>query len=409
MTFAIAAIMCSVIVPTVSADTWDVTGTWFIDVEYLGIDYPEKLILTQDGTAITGVSLDLVPYNPGSHFVVYDGSVVGNDIDIYMNKGSLVVHMDGAIAADGSISGTWADEAPGTRKGTWVTTSGSAFLVDTTAPVVTINSPSDGSLVSGTVDIHGSIVEDIELSHYNIAIYPGDADFMDFSKRLEQATVSQSSGFVDQSIYQWDTTTYPNGEYLIRLAARDKAGNRDLSGSPYLGGDDSQHVIKVIVLNDKVVHGGGHMLEELKLGDKRKDWLDISFGGLVGDAGTAGLVGNWQINFHNVDDPAFDNSRFHTTEITDLNFFVGNSPTCTEAMNFYANGELNGVPGYSIIFRAGDSSDPSSYDTDTVRVQLFCSGVAVYDTHTTGEFNDESNCVGTARTGLDTGNIVIQG
>jgi len=123
--------------------------------------------------------------------------------------------------------------------------------VDITAPVVTINSPADGDFVSGTVDIFGTIVEDYELSHYNIAIYPGDADFNDFSKRLEQETVYQSSGFGNELIYSWDTTTHLNGEYLIRLAARDKAGNRDLSGSPYLGGDDSQHVIKVIVEHTK--------------------------------------------------------------------------------------------------------------------------------------------------------------
>ena len=124
-------------------------------------------------------------------------------------------------------------------------------LVDNTAPIVTIESPSNGSFVSGTVDIFGTIVEDYELSHYNIAIYNGDADFMNFSKRLEWKTQYQSSGFNNQLIYSWDTTAYPDGEYLIRLAARDKARNRNISGDPYLGGDDSQHVITVIVENDE--------------------------------------------------------------------------------------------------------------------------------------------------------------
>ena len=122
--------------------------------------------------------------------------------------------------------------------------------VDVTAPVVTIESPTDGNFVDGTVDIYGTIVEDYELSHYNISVYPGDVDFMDFSKRLEQETVYLSSSFDNQLIYQWDTTVYDDGEYLIRLAARDKAGNRDISGDPYSGGDDSQHVITVIVDND---------------------------------------------------------------------------------------------------------------------------------------------------------------
>ncbi len=159
---------------------------------------------------------------------------------------------------------------------------------------------------------------------------------------------------------------------------------------------------------DIKVHGGGHILETGGA-DKRKDWFDISFGGFIGDAEAQGLFGEWQINFHNVNNNDLDKSRFHATEITSLNLYVGNSGTCTEAMNFGANGELNGVPGYRIIFRAGDSSDPSSYDTDTVRVELFEGNNKIYDSHGGTEFPDESNCVGTARTGLDTGNIIIQG
>lgn len=123
---------------------------------------------------------------------------------------------------------------------------------DTVAPLVTIEIPDDGDIVRGVVDIYGTIVEDIELSHYNIAIYLGDADFKDFTKRLEQSTVYQSNGFVTEQIYQWDTTNYEDECYLIRLAARDKAGNRDISQDPYTGGDDSQHVIRVFVGNTGV-------------------------------------------------------------------------------------------------------------------------------------------------------------
>ncbi|MFW6110163.1 MAG: hypothetical protein ACOC6Q_01935 [Patescibacteria group bacterium] len=124
-------------------------------------------------------------------------------------------------------------------------------IVDVTAPVVTITSPEDGSCVSGNLIISGSVEENYELSHYNISVYPGDADFMDFSQRLEQQTVYRSEGFEDEEIFEWDTTEYDDGEYLIRLAARDAARNRDLSGDPYAGGDDSQHVIKVVVANNK--------------------------------------------------------------------------------------------------------------------------------------------------------------
>jgi len=107
---------------------WDVAGDYVIGVEYLGIIYPENLRLTQSGTAITGVFLNLVSPPGGSNFDVIGGSVIGNTININLDQtiGSLVVHMTGTIAPDGSMSGTWADVAPGTRTGSWSTTSGIA-------------------------------------------------------------------------------------------------------------------------------------------------------------------------------------------------------------------------------------------------------------------------------------------
>ncbi len=179
------------------------------------------------------------------HYVHEDGTVFEwglNTLNAQLADGNSYLMEDGTYylyAAGKDLAGNWAK------------TSEIQVTVDNTAPVVTINSPTDGILVSGTVDIFGSIIEKTELSHYNISIYPGDADFMDFSQRLEQKTVYQSSGFDNELIYQWDTTTYDDGEYLIRLAARDKARNRDLSGDPYLGGDDSQHVIRVFIGNTK--------------------------------------------------------------------------------------------------------------------------------------------------------------
>jgi len=119
------------------------------------------------------------------------------------------------------------------------------LTVDKTSPVVNISQPSDGDVVQGVVDIWGS-VEDENLSHYNIAIYPGGVDVWDFSQRLGQQTV-HGSEFSNQSIYQWDTTGYPDGEYQIRLAARDLAGNRDPMSSS--GDGVSTHVIVVNVNN----------------------------------------------------------------------------------------------------------------------------------------------------------------
>jgi parallel beta-helix repeat protein len=125
-------------------------------------------------------------------------------------------------------------------------------VADQTAPVVSINSPLAGKVLRGTVDIYGSLEENVAMGNYNIAIYPGDADFMVFEKRIEQKNVDPASEITNQRIFQWNTKNgkYPDGEYLIRFAARDKAGNRALvGGQEYTGGDDSQHVIKVTVDN----------------------------------------------------------------------------------------------------------------------------------------------------------------
>ncbi len=105
--------------------SWNTTGSYGINVNYLSVDYPETLVLTQSGSNITGTSLDTVP--PSSPFTVTGGSVSGNNIDIDASQGSLSIHMTGTIALNGSMSGTWADITPGTRVGTWVSTSGAAI------------------------------------------------------------------------------------------------------------------------------------------------------------------------------------------------------------------------------------------------------------------------------------------
>lgn len=106
---------------------WDVTGSWVMNVEYSGVIYPEDLVLVQSGINITGTSLALV--GGGSPWTIDSGSVVGNTINFfgyYNSSPTMRIHVTGTIADDGSMNGTWSDEAPGTRTGTWSTSSGSA-------------------------------------------------------------------------------------------------------------------------------------------------------------------------------------------------------------------------------------------------------------------------------------------
>jgi hypothetical protein len=133
--------------------------------------------------------------------------------------------------------------------------------IDNTAPIVSINAPSNGSLINGLVDIVGDVSDDTLLSHYNLSLYPGTTDLSDgdthSSARLNDpnwcttpisGTVNLSADFSGNLCTGWDTTNYTDGEYQIRLAARDAAGNRDLS-DPYNGGTSSIHVITVTIDN----------------------------------------------------------------------------------------------------------------------------------------------------------------
>jgi hypothetical protein len=117
-------------------------------------------------------------------------------------------------------------------------------------------------------------------------------------------------------------------------------------------------------------------------------------------------VGEWQVNFHNVGKAEIDGSMFHGSDISVINFYNGTTASCDSAMNMTVYGKWNQQPGYKMILRAGDAGSPGF--NDTVRVELFApSGASVYDTHWGSEFTDKSSCNGSARTGLDAGNVTI--
>jgi len=133
---------------------------------------------------------------------------------------------------------------------------------DTTAPLVEISSPVDGAVVGGLVDIVGSVTDDVKLKHYNLSLYPGTTNLSDggthSGARLNDSrwctiptsgTVSLTSDFIGNLCTNWDTTPYADGDYQIRLAARDAAGNRDIS-DPYNGNTSSVHVIGITIDND---------------------------------------------------------------------------------------------------------------------------------------------------------------
>jgi len=226
------------------------------------------------------------------------------------------------------------------------------YTVDDTAPVVTITAPADGGF-------------------YPVGTVPAGAYTI---VELNPDTVVEAG---------WSDGV---GMHTYTVNATDCAGN--------VGSDSVTYYVL-----QKYVSGGGQLIEETD--GKRKDWLVISFGGAVGDAGTSGLVGEWEVNFHNVNTDGMDKTKFHTTSIDVMNFF---ERSCGIAMNFTAIGEWQGIPGYKMTFRAQDAGEPGRQDN--VRIELFDpEGNTVYDTNWSHEFTAESDCVGTSRTPLDHGNL----
>jgi hypothetical protein len=152
------------------------------------------------------------------------------------------------------------------------------------------------------------------------------------------------------------------------------------------------------------VSGGGTMLN-LPEGGGRYDWNSISIWGWAN--GTQGSTrGSWYVTFNNTSNDLLDRARFYSRNVTEINYYAADSETCKSAVNVTAYGYLNGESGYYVILRFADG--PTRYGGDTVRVTLYdINDQVVYDSHG-GDFPDESSCVGSARTGLDYGNIAIK-
>lgn len=106
------------------------------------------------------------------------------------------------------------------------------ITTDWTAPDVMITNPEDGALLSGIVDVRGS-VEDANPHHYWFVIQNSEGTVV-----AGPGVVNDPSSFVDKTLLSWDTTTVPNGVYTIKLEARDAANNKD-------GGSSDWHSVTV--------------------------------------------------------------------------------------------------------------------------------------------------------------------
>ena len=96
---------------------------------------------------------------------------------------------------------------------------GVSFTIDSTSPSPTISSPSDGSLVSGSVSISGSVGES------NVASWALKRD----AGTEVEATIATSTGTV--VLVTWVTTAVSDGNYALSLHVTDLAGNTGTSSA----------------------------------------------------------------------------------------------------------------------------------------------------------------------------------
>lgn len=125
-----------------AAPLWDVSDSWVVDFDYLGGTYPHDMTLVQDGAGnVTGGGGYLAGAAVHAYeWVIDSGTVDGNTIHLetHYTLGAVCdMTIDGVIAPDGSMSGTWTDNCDGARGGTWTTASGQATLLPVVLPVVT--------------------------------------------------------------------------------------------------------------------------------------------------------------------------------------------------------------------------------------------------------------------------------
>ncbi|MFZ5376113.1 MAG: hypothetical protein ACOZAN_00385 [Patescibacteria group bacterium] len=103
------------------------------------------------------------------------------------------------------------------------------ITLDTLAPAAAINSPSDGDsyAANATIDFY------VTLSDANPASWLLTA--RDASNNAVPSFPDQTGGantYNNETIYSWDTTGVPDGEYTISFSAVDEAGNASVVTSP---------------------------------------------------------------------------------------------------------------------------------------------------------------------------------
>ncbi len=129
-----------------------------------------------------------------------------------------------------------------------------SIILDTTAPTVTLSSPTDASTDLDGVQINGTISLSGTVTDGNIL--PDDCGFV-LQYSTDNSTFADISGTSYSGTYSYtisdfDTTLLPDGTYYLRVAANDKAGNTGYSESVEVKVDQNSDrpIITITTLED---------------------------------------------------------------------------------------------------------------------------------------------------------------
>jgi len=155
-----------------TAPLWDTTGDYEVAIEYQGTDYPHDVTLAQDAAGnLTGNGTSVAGGNTYT-WVITSGEVDGDDISFTADYTATqdavtpqaVMEVEGTIAQDGTLSGTWSDNYDGgNRWGNWNSTAGEALAMTTEPPVADADSDGYISVAEG-VPFYGGIVNSLTTS-----------------------------------------------------------------------------------------------------------------------------------------------------------------------------------------------------------------------------------------------------
>ena len=150
---------------------------------------------------------------------------------------------------------------------------------DWTAPYVKIESPGEGALISGVVDIYGTVTDNAPDHYWLVAEKKSNGQMVTGFPGV----VHEENSFTNRLLYQWDTSQVEDGEYIIKLEARDQAGNKDPNLAPVPADpenpNDSVDWITVVVDNTApqapllISPGSGVKIRADKL---YLDWSDVA-------------------------------------------------------------------------------------------------------------------------------------